>query len=145
MECELCGKEARLVKAKVEGTVVSVCEDCSGMGHRVHESKPVPMREKPKLSIDQTIINPDFANIVKNARESKNLKREDLAKQINEKVSVIERIERSSRPTDSTAKKLEKALGIHLLGYEEAEYKEMKTGSEDITLGDVVKIKQRKK
>lgn len=145
MECELCGKEAKLVKARVEGTVVSVCEDCAKMGERVFESKPVQMRERPKLTIEQTIIYPDFANIVKQAREVKNLKREELAKYISEKISVIERIEKGNRPTDNTAKKLEKALDIQLLGYEEREYRQTTGKSEPLTLGDVVKIKQRKK
>jgi putative transcription factor len=144
MECELCGKKAT-AKAKIEGIVISVCENCAKLGERVLEAKPVQMREKPKIKIEETTIDPNFAKIVKETRESLGIKREELAKRINEKLSVIERIEHGSRPTDKIARKLEKVLGIKLLDYEEKEYRQTKTKDEPLTLGDVVKIKTRKK
>ena len=145
MECELCGKNTKPVKARIEGTVISVCEDCANMGQRIYESKPVPIKGRPKITIQESSINPDFAEIVKNARESKNLKREELARKISERVSVIERIEHGNRPTDSTARKLEKALNVKILGFQSNDFSETRSKTEPLTLGDVVQIKHRKK
>jgi len=144
MECELCGREAT-TRAKIEGTIISVCEQCAAMGERILEAKPVAMREKPKIVIEQSEINPDFARIIRDAREAANLTREQLAEKVKEKLSTIERIEHGSRPTDIVARKLERMLNIKLLGFEEKSFEQKKTKDEPLTLGDVVQIKVRKK
>ncbi|MEM7819959.1 MAG: multiprotein-bridging factor 1 family protein [Candidatus Aenigmatarchaeota archaeon] len=145
MECELCGKDTELIKAKIEGAVVSVCKKCSKLGEVIIEAKPIKIKEKPKVMIEETTIDPKFAQIIKNARESMKLTREDLAKKINEKVSVIENIEHGMRPTDNTARKLENALRIKLLGYEVKNIKMTTTKTEELTLGDIATIKTNKK
>jgi putative transcription factor len=145
MECELCGKESKLAKAKVEGVVVSVCENCASFGERVLEAKPVQMREKPKIVIEESVIDPKFAEKIKNARESMKLTREQLAEKIKEKLSVIEHIEHGMRPTDIVAKKIERLFGIKLLGYSGKEYIQPAQKPAELTLGDVVEIRQRKK
>lgn len=116
MECELCGRGGALVKVEIEGAVLSVCSSCAKLG-RAAELK-VELPERRPLT-DCSVINPDFAKIIRNARIKQDLSIEQLGGKIGEKTSVLERVERGMRPTDGLAKKLEKALKIKLLGYQE--------------------------
>ena len=118
MECELCGRNAQLMKTEIEGTVISVCESCSKLGRRTEFTVDIPT--KKFSDIDTYAINPDFSKIIKNARTTSGLTLEQLGMKINEKVSVLERVERGMRPTDALARKLEKALKIKLYGSENA-------------------------
>jgi len=53
-----------------------------------------------------------------NVRKKLGMSIEELGKRINEKASVLERVEKGMRPTDALARKLEKALKIKLLDFE---------------------------
>ncbi|HLC77305.1 MAG TPA: multiprotein-bridging factor 1 family protein [archaeon] len=117
MECELCGRNAQLTKAEIEGTILSVCDSCLRLGRQVEFT--VEMPTKTKREIGTSSINPDFASMIKKARSSQNFSIDQLASKISEKVSVLDRVEKGMRPTDMLAKKLEKALKIKLLGFEE--------------------------
>jgi putative transcription factor len=88
----------------------------------------------------------DYDQRIRNARESEGLSQEDLAKQLNEKASLIRKLERGDTlPTDSVQRKLEKALGISLTeGATSSDDDEDYSGSSSTgtyTLGDVVKRK----
>lgn len=144
MECELCGKNAELVRAKIEGTVISVCANCSRLGKTILEAKPVQMKARPEIRIDTIEINPRFADIIKTAREKAGLTREQLAEKVGEKFAVIERAEHGHRPTDTASHKIEKALGITLLGYEQRDVKDIRSSSKDLTIGDMAIIKKKK-
>ena len=117
MECELCGRNAHLVQAEIEGTVLSVCDTCSNLGKRAAVS--VELVDKRQSRMDFNTINSSFSKIIMNSRTKAGLSLEDLGKKINEKATVLDRVERGMRPTDELAKKLEKALKIKLLGYAE--------------------------
>ena len=97
-----------------------------------------------KKEIAEQAINPDFAAIIKEARETRKLTREQLAKRINEKVSVIERVEKGMRPDERLRKKLENALNIDM-SYEEEKVRLAPQKSEEYTLGDAAQIRVRKK
>ena len=99
------------------------------------------MRQK---EIIEQSINPDFATIIKKAREAKKLTREQLANRINEKSSVIERVEKGMKPDEKFRRKLENALNIDM-GYEEENVKITLKKAEDYTLGDAAQIRVRKK
>lgn len=116
MECELCGRSAQLVRAEIEGTVLSVCDSCAGLGRTAEVKADVPDKPRQHL-IEESSINPGFAKIIKNARDKMTL--EELGKKIGEKASVLDRVEKGMRPTDALARKLEKALKIKLLSFEE--------------------------
>lgn len=118
MDCELCGRADAKASAEVEGTRLTVCESCARLGRRLDPIK-VEMKGKRPEGVNVSSINPNFASILRNARKNLGISLEDLGKRINEKASVIERVEKGMRPTDALAKKLEKALKIKLLGYEE--------------------------
>ena len=145
-ECEICGKISKLLKASIEGSSVYVCNDCKKHAESVEEIPPQAIKQiREKVIIAEPMLNPDFAKIVRRARENEKLTRKQLAEKIKEKETVIERIERGNTPEEKIAKKLERELGIKILGYEEKEVKLESVKSDEITLGDVVEVKVRKK
>ncbi|MBS3051393.1 MAG: TIGR00270 family protein [Candidatus Aenigmarchaeota archaeon] len=118
MECELCGRSNAGAKAEVEGTLLNVCESCARLGRRIDPIGFGVSEKRPK-NVSVSSMNPEFASVIINARKKSGLSLEGLGKRISEKASVLERVEKGMRPTDSLARKLEKALKIKLLGYEE--------------------------
>ncbi len=68
------------------------------------------------MDLDEDLIVPDYASIIRKARESLGLTQEQLGRLINEKPSVIRRIESGAMvPTPVIARKLERALKIRLI------------------------------
>jgi len=86
----------------------------------------------------------DYDNRVRQARESAGLSQEELASQLNEKASLIRKIERGDTlPTDDVQTKLERGLDIDLsagASTDETEW-ESESSSGGYTLGDVVERK----
>lgn len=109
---------------------------------KIEEKRTVPTLKTKEIPEDT--INPDFATLIRQAREAKRLSREQLASIINEKVSVIERIERGMKPDERLRRKVENALDIDL-SYEEEPVKMQSKTTEDYTLGDAAQIRVRKK
>lgn len=87
----------------------------------------------------------DYDAVVRQAREAAGLSREELGKQLNEKASLIGKIERGeSLPSDDVRRKLERALDVDLVeGAAADEDTEWSGGggSSGMTLGDVVERK----
>ena len=163
MECEICGKpvpEHNPIRAKIEGSVMVVCKECSKLG-KIQKAPPKPKFRKQEKTKNKSNAKPrsysrndepteelieDFSDEVRRAREAKNWSREDLGRKINERVSVITRIETGKMTPDiKLTKKLEKALNIKLL--EKANAVDlnqfMNTSSGERTLGNVMKIKRK--
>lgn len=88
-------------------------------------------------------IATDYDDRIRQAREEMSLSQEDLAGQLNEKASLIRKLERGDTlPSDSVQKKLEKKLGISLTEGTTDEDADWSGGSSTTTtLGDVVKRK----
>ena len=103
------------------------------------------MKIKQKITISESSINPEFSYIIKNAREKSGMTRKQVAEKIKEKESAIERIERGNTPEEKVARKLEKILGIKILGYVEEKVKFQHSKAQEITLGDVVEVRLKKK
>src|SRR3989338_4102215 len=140
-ECETCGKNVeQLLRAVIEGSHVYVCNICSKHAETVEEVRPIQrtMHVKQKITISEPSINPEFSYIIKNAREKAGFTRKQVAEKIKERELVIERIERGNIPEEKVARKLEKILGIKILGFEEQKVKLQHTKAQEITLGDVV-------
>ena len=164
MECEICGKtvpEHNPIRAKIEGSVMVVCKECSRLG-KIQKAPPKPKyvkqtkakRNAPAKKTRNYSRNDepseelieDFSNEVRRARESKNWSREDLGKKINERVSVITRIETGKMTPDlKLTKKLEKALNVKLL--EKVDNVDLNqfinSSSGERTLGNIMKIKRK--
>lgn len=86
----------------------------------------------------------DYDDRIRRARESRELSQADLANELNEKASLIQKIERGDTlPSDDVQAKLERFLEINLSGSGTADETEWSGGSSDgeYTLGDVVKRK----
>ena len=86
----------------------------------------------------------DFGHRILSAREKKGWTRQDLGGKIGEREASIHRMESGQlRPTDATAKKMEKELGIKL--YEKVENVAQKPQtSAGFTLGDALKDAMKK-
>lgn len=164
MECEICGKpvpENNPIRAKIEGSVMVVCKECSKLG-TIQKAPPKPkyvqQKNKSKKSggnksqpysrndePSEELVE-DFSIKVRNAREAKDWSREELGKKINERVSVITRIETGKMTPDTKlTKKLEKTLNIKLL--EKVDNVDLNqfinNSSGERTLGNVMKIKRK--
>ncbi|WP_336022944.1 multiprotein bridging factor aMBF1 [Halobellus salinisoli] len=85
----------------------------------------------------------DYDQRIREAREGLGLSQEDLAKSLNEKASLIRKLERGDiLPSDDVQKKLERKLEISLVEGEDTDDSEWSGGSSTTTtLGDVVKRK----
>jgi len=85
----------------------------------------------------------DYDERIRTAREGAGMSREDLAAKLNEKASLIGKLERGDMlPTDDVQTKLETELDISLIegvDTDDAEWSGESSGS--MTLGDVVKRK----
>ena len=92
---------------------------------------------------DMDEIATDYDDRIRNARESRGLSQEELADQLNEKASLIRKLERSDTlPTDDIQRKLEGALDITLVEGESVDDADWDSGDAGtMTLGDVVKRK----
>jgi len=150
MRCEICGKKiiGKPIRVKIEGSIMDVCVDCSKFGKIQRQITEKP--KKPPRRISRGIepiyeILEDYNMIIREAREKRGWSREDLAKKINEKVSVIHRIEAARMEPDiKLAKKLEKILNIRILEkFEEEETPDLRRGSfKGTTIGDIARIKK---
>jgi putative transcription factor len=94
---------------------------------------------------DMEELAQDYDDRIRRARENKGLSQADLANELNEKASLIRKLERGDTlPSDDVQSKLERFLGISLSeGVSEDDEKEWKsdTSATTQTLGDVVKRK----
>jgi putative transcription factor len=86
----------------------------------------------------------DYDTRIREARESRGLSQEELARELNEKASLIRKLERGDvLPSDGVQRKLEKELDISLVEGAASDDTEWSSGSSGggTTLGDVVKRK----
>ena len=160
MRCEICGKsiEDRPLRTKIDGSIMEVCEDCSKFG-KIQKTPPkrekiIIKRPKPankniqrrKRDEPTEELVEDYNTIIRKKREEQKWSREYLGNKINEKVSVINRLESGKMVPDlRLAKKLENILKITLIEkLEEIELEAFsKSSTNGPTLGDIVKIKKK--
>ena len=100
-------------------------------------------RRRRDMFDDMDEIVADYDQRIRKARESRGLSQEDLAKELNEKASLIRKLERGDMlPSDDVQSKLETELEISLIEGEDADDTEWSgDSSTTTTLGDVVKRK----
>jgi len=171
-QCEMCGAEkSSLTTTKVEGAELELCDDCTDFGTTVETESTSTTSTKYSTSssdgssssstgggssgggggggrrrdmFDQMDeIASDYDEQIRMAREDEGLSREDLAKELNEKSSLIGKLERGDvLPSDDVRKKLEKRLGISLAEGSGDDGSDWETDSSMTqTLGDVVERK----
>jgi putative transcription factor len=160
MQCEMCGSviDSGLFKTKIEGSVINVCNKCSRYGVVVAQVKSVPIlsRDKKEKSEKKTdhvsqetetifVIAPNYATKIKSGRERLGLKQEELAKKLNERDSLLSKIESGAiEPSIKLAEKLERFFNIKLIEEHKEDGKLVIQGkATGATIGDLAKIKKR--
>jgi len=161
MICELCGKEAPETRSVwIEGTQIKVCKDCQKFGDKV---KPGAKESPTKVVIQSRLqqrerrmrtrdvyqeeetweLVEDYTERIRDVRNARGWKIEQLGAKINEKASVLSKVESGSlKPTDVLVRKLEKELDIVLMEKVPIIKPEHRTGGAGaLTLGDLIKKK----
>lgn len=150
MDCELCGRPNAEYVGIVEKVKMNLCQRCAKHAQiigKLTEEKDEVIKQKPgKEEIELEVVE-DYAEIIKKEREKKGMTIKQLANELAEKESYIDKIEKGDVvPSEKVARKLEKYFNIKLL--EEVVVtgkKETDTHDEPITLGDIIEIKKKKR
>ncbi|MCI4347652.1 MAG: multiprotein-bridging factor 1 family protein [Thermoplasmata archaeon] len=140
MICEMCGKDVdSLTAVRVEGSILQLCVDCGKFGKAVASpSVPVaPVRsgsvtfyqgqshlpgrirrteERDVFSdMPEMELSPDWFRRIRHQRELLTWTPEEFGKRLNEKKSLVLKVESGSfRPPDATLRKIERLLKIRL-------------------------------
>ena len=172
VQCEMCGAETPSPNTvKIEGAELQVCDDCAEFGTEVKTQTTTSTSTKYStdssgsssssgsattgsssssggrrrdLYDEMEELAEDYHTRIRNARESQDLTQEELANQINEKVSLIRKLEHGDMlPSDDVQSKLEGHFGISLTASQEESDEEWDSGGSDsgLTLGDMVERK----
>jgi len=163
MQCEICAQaiRGRSQRVRIEGTTLEVCPKCAQHGRTISvqrtpsttqktapatTSRAAPVK-RPRHDIFDALkeeLITDLNALIKQARENARLTIDELADKINEKASLIRKIERGDiHPEDNVRKKLEHTLHIRLTEQlASGEYKRA-GGNKETTLGDIAIIKQK--
>lgn len=156
---------------KIEGAELDVCDSCAEFGTEVRTQETSQTSTKYSTSSssgssdseasgsgssggssggsrrrrdmfdEMDEVAADYDQRIREARESAGLSQEDLAGELNEKASLIRKLERGDMlPSDSVQKKLERKLDISLSEGVSDDDTEWEGGSStgSYTLGDVV-------
>lgn len=165
MICELCGRDATFLrKVTIEGVQLEVCSECAKFG--VEAKKEEPKEEGPKPIVTQRLefrerrskpkdvyetgskeeLADDYGARIRNARSKRGMTLKDLAMKINERATVLSKVESGQMtPDDKVVKKLENELGIKL----KEKVTEVLTGKESksasLSLADLITMQKAKK
>jgi len=168
VRCEVCGRKIRGKPCRViiEGAKLTVCSACAKHGtaywkepkRKTTTLKPttrlpplkIESKKPPKIPVGTTLeLVENFDVKIRQAREKLGLSHEELGKKINEKVSVLKKIETGKMtPDNKLAGKLEHALRVKLL-VPTSEEKILQTkipepASRKLTLGDLIQLSKKK-
>jgi len=147
MLCEMCGNEVESTsRIRIERSVLQLCPSCAKFGTPVDpppapaEAPPTPSRRTPAgassrpvprgrrleerdlyTEIGELELAPDWGHRVRKAREALTWTPEELGKRLNEKKSVVLKIETGElHPPDALVRKLEHLLKVRLRAEPEA-------------------------
>ena len=141
MLCEMCGQEVESTsRVQVEGSVLRLCPSCARFG-KVLDAHPnaitvpnpsprapyprgaAPVRSATRRSEERDLfaeigeleLASDWPKRIRSAREARQWTPEDLGKRLNEKKSVVLKLESGAiHPPDSLVRKVEHILGVRL-------------------------------
>ena len=126
---------------------MDVCQKCLKFGTLIEKKrdfsveKIIPRLKKEPISL----LKEDYNLVVKEFREKLKLTQEDLAKKLNEKTSLIHKLENKSlEPNEKTIKKLEAFFKIKLTEDYNEDNAKLDFKSNSLTIGDLLKIKKDK-
>jgi putative transcription factor len=174
LRCEVCGRKIHDNPNRViiEGAKLTVCNGCAKLGKATWEEPakptvipqshigashgtpmqgPIQIRKRiitAKVDTSQEMTE-GYGEIIRQAREKLGLSVEDLGMKINEKASVLRKIELGKiSPDNLLVSKLERVMKIKLLSLvseEKTPQNIPKTVSRELTLGDLMPAKQKDK
>jgi putative transcription factor len=137
--CEVCGSKilGKPFDATIEGARLTVCRKCSALGTRLttrttvgsmqskrrSKTRTSPIRlpkrstHRSPPSLEPTLeLVKGFGKLIREAREAAGLDHEELGRRLNEKTSVLKKLEaQKMRPDNKLAQKLQYTLKIKLL------------------------------
>jgi len=165
LRCEVCGHKIHgsPIRAEIEGAKLTVCIECSKHGKIIREEEielgqktskklltPIPFTQKKrtaqaKVEITQEVVE-GYDSKIRQAREKLGLSHEELGKKINEKASVLSKLETGKMtPNNVLVTKLEHALKIKLLVpiIEEKISEIPKSPNRELTLGDLIQLNKK--
>jgi putative transcription factor len=160
LRCEVCGHKIRgsPIRALIEGAKLTVCTECSKHGKIIYDEpalKQAPARRPftpilakkpaPRATVDTTReIVEGYDSKIRQAREKLGISHEELGKKINEKASVLRKIETGKMtPNNQLVTKLEHTLKIKLLvPVAEGKVTQQipKAQNRELTLGDLLQF-----
>lgn len=169
LRCEVCGHKINgiPIKAIIEGARLTVCVACSKHGRIcTEEPKPKPILQRlrtttarprmqtpkpqaPTVDTSQELVE-NYPAKIRQAREKLGLSHEDLGKRLNEKVSLLRKIETGRMtPNNRLAALLERTLRIKLIVSAKEEKvpqtRMSKAAGHELTLGDLIKLDKKQK
>jgi putative transcription factor len=138
--CEMCGKDvASLTPVRVEGSLLQLCVDCAKFGQAVvrpagpsksagdrdddYPQPRGPVAFRPRRTEERDVfsdmpdmeLTPDWSKRIRQQRERLGWTPEEFGKRLNEKKSLVLKVESGSfRPPDATLRKIERLLKIRL-------------------------------
>jgi len=169
MLCELCGKQVRSTRqVRVEGTIMATCADCARFGeplapaparvarepahtgaqriaarleHRVKRSRPKDIIGELEKTTEALVE--DFGSRIRIARSRKGWTQQELGQRINERWSIINKVETGDfRPDEALIRKLERALEIKLKERVQAVAVQKAGERRALTFADLVRMQQ---
>ena len=162
MICEMCGKDVTFCKkVTIEGVVLEVCAECAKFGIEAKRETPKEPAPKPVIAkrlevrekrsrprdvlqaVEKEELIEDFARVIRTARERAGMTQKELAMKINERVTIISKIESNQmRPDEKVISKLQKELNM-VLKEKVPEVTAAKEGARaSLTLADLIKMKK---
>ncbi|MEM0128858.1 MAG: multiprotein bridging factor aMBF1 [Thermoplasmata archaeon] len=139
MLCEMCGKDvATTERIRIDRSVLRLCPECARFGTPVDPpatpsgargpGSPLSRRGPPRLSASRRAeerdvfsemgeleLVPDWGQRIRLAREARQWTTEELGHRLNEKKSLVHKLESGNfHPPDTLVRKVEKVLGVRL-------------------------------
>ena len=165
-ECQICGSIiwGKGIKVIIEGAKITVCQNCAQYGKKIqtkahseqkgklvqYKDKPARKNTKPRINQQEELeIIEDYAVKIRKKRQSLGLNQDQFAQKLNEKPSLLRRIETGkAKPTIKLARKIQKIYGIKLITTSETtesstqinKYMKKSTGS---SLGDMAFVRKK--
>jgi putative transcription factor len=165
LRCEVCGCKilGKSFNVMIEGARLTVCGECAKHGKICYdEPKPILVFPRPRAApvvfrvqtkpstppVDTSVeLAEDYGTRIRKAREKLGLSHEELGKRLNEKVSLLKKIETGKMtPSDKLATALEHILKVKLIVPRKEEKvpqaKMLRAPSRELTLGDIIHLKK---
>lgn len=157
MLCEVCGAEIRgqPYRRIIEGGKMTVCGRCASFGtdewsptrpRDRMRSRPTPRRPRSEVEAAETeAMVENYGGLIRKTRQKMGMTVEDFSRKINEKESVIKKLEKEElNPDRKLIQKLKNTLKIELLEVGGAQVgapvsRRVSTGR---TIGDIWKLSQ---